>query len=466
MSRTTIALAGLGGLLLLLTLAALLLHLPRVDTALPIPERETAVGILVLQGLAYLVAVVVVLRHGSTRRATWIVLAVASLMRVAFVFEHPVLSSDIYRYVWDGQVQNAGINPYRYLPVDPALRKLRDPDVFPLINRANYAHTIYPPAAQIIFAGVGRITKSVTGMKLAMVAFELLACWCMLQMLAIARLPAERLLIYAWNPLAQWSFSFDGHIDAAAIGLLALALLLRARHRTGLAGAVLAGATLVKFFPVVVAPAFIRGGRFWRPALAGLLVVAGLYGLYASVGARVFGFLTGYDAEEGLTNGAGIWLLSPLSWLNDRTDLVDLPDDFGKFYLLAAAAAMALLGVWIARRRTPSTPSDEAATDVVVLCRDTAILAGCTMVLISPHFPWYFPWLALPAVIAPLASVIWLSVAPVILYLDPGTEHVLWGSFVYVPAIALAGFEFWKSRKAGPANAPLSIEERERCPPP
>jgi len=73
------------------------------------------------------------------------------------------------------------------------------------------------------------------------------------------------------------------------------------------------------------------------------------------------------------------------------------------------------------------------------------------MVLISPHFPWYFVRLALPAVIAPLPSAIWLSVAPAILYLDPGTEHVLWRSFVYVPAIALAGFEFWKSRNLNPA---------------
>ena len=28
----------------------------------------------------------------------------------------PLLSSDIYRYVWDGKVQAAGINPYRYVP--------------------------------------------------------------------------------------------------------------------------------------------------------------------------------------------------------------------------------------------------------------------------------------------------------------------------------------------------------------
>jgi alpha-1,6-mannosyltransferase len=38
----------------------------------------------------------------------------------------PRLSTDIYRYIWDGRVQAAGINPYLYLPVDARLAELRD----------------------------------------------------------------------------------------------------------------------------------------------------------------------------------------------------------------------------------------------------------------------------------------------------------------------------------------------------
>lgn len=448
MSRTTLQLAGLGALLLLLTLAGLVLDLPRADSGLTPFQREAVVGILIVAGAIYLAAVFVVLRHVSSRHAIWIVLGVAVLMRVAFVFAQPALSSDIYRYVWDGKVQNAGINPYRYIPTDAHLSKLRDTTVFPFINRANYAHTIYPPAAQAVFAAVGGITGTVTGMKLAMVGFEGLACWCLMQLLVFLKLPQERVLIYAWNPLAQWSFAYDGHVDAIAIGLLGLALLYRARHRFGLAGAVLAAATLVKFFPLVVAPAFVRGGKFWRPALIGALVIVLFYALYSSVGLQVFGFMPGYNDEEGLTNGTGIWLLSGLQYLNDKTDIVDLPDDYGKYYLLGAAAVMALLGAWIARRRL--LPGE---TDIGVLCRDAALLAAVAMVAVSPHYPWYFAWLALPVVIAPTPSVIWLSVSPVILYLDPGSEHSLWGAFVYVPAIGLAAFEFWKNRRPHPALA-------------
>ena len=60
------------------------------------------------------------------------------------------LSDDIYRYVWDGLVQQAGINPYHYPPEAPELGFLRDETIFPMINRKS-ALTIYPPAAQLFF---------------------------------------------------------------------------------------------------------------------------------------------------------------------------------------------------------------------------------------------------------------------------------------------------------------------------
>ena len=62
----------------------------------------------------------------------------------------PILSTDIYRYVWDGRMQAADINPYRHMPADPALATLRDTVIYPQINRADYARTIYPPVAQMV----------------------------------------------------------------------------------------------------------------------------------------------------------------------------------------------------------------------------------------------------------------------------------------------------------------------------
>ena len=71
-------------------------------------------------------------------------------------------------------VQHAHVNPYRYVPGDIALKDLRDPndDLFSNMNRRDYAHTIYPPVAQIVFFLVTTLNGSVTMMKLAMVLFE------------------------------------------------------------------------------------------------------------------------------------------------------------------------------------------------------------------------------------------------------------------------------------------------------
>ena len=426
MSPPLARLTGLGTLLALIMLGALMLHVPGADTV-GSPERANVFVAVLAAGVAvYFLAVRLVLREPMPRQAFWVVLAVAVVMRAALLPSLPFLSSDIYRYVWDGQVQAAGINPYRYLPADPALAHLRDPAVFPWINRASYALTIYPPAAQAVFAAVGLVTPTVLGMKLAMVGFEAVAVICLLGLLTLARLPRDRILLYAWNPLALWSFACDGHVDAIAVGLLALALLCRAKAREGLAGAVLAAAILVKFLPVAAAPAFLRGGRFWTPALAGLAVIALLYAPYLVGGVDVFGFLPAYGDEEGYRSGQGFWLMAGLS------HLVALPEGAGRTYMLCAAIVLGALAFWIARGR-----ASQGSASTVALCRDTAVLVACTTAAANPHYAWYYAWLALPAVVAPIPAVIWLSAAPVLFYVDPFNERFFWPGLVFVPAIAL-----------------------------
>jgi alpha-1,6-mannosyltransferase len=440
LTRPVVLLAGLGGLLLALTLAGLALDVPESVGAL---RTNLLVGLMMAQAAAYFLAVAIVLRHCLPPRALWLVLGVGLLLRAILLPTTPFLSSDIYRYVWDGRVQAAGINPYRYVPVDPALAPLRDADVYPLINRPDYARTIYPPMAQLVFAAVGRVWDSVTGVKLVMVGFEALGVLCLLPVLGLAGLPRERILIYAWNPLTLWSFASDGHVDAIAVGLVGAALLLRARHRDGWAGAVLGCATLVKFFPIVIAPALLRGGRLWRPALAGTVAIVGLYAVYSGAGSDVLGFLPSYRTEEGLADGSGFWLLAGLG------RLVALPPGASGLYLACVALGLVGLALLVIWRRVPGH-------DAVVLCGDASVLMAATMVAVSPHYPWYFAWLALPCVVAPSRTVLWLSAAPMLLYLDPWPhDRFLWPSLLYGPAIALLCADLWPRRLfAGPKGAP------------
>jgi hypothetical protein len=430
-------LAGLGAALLALTLFGLLLDVPAAASDGRAFRVTILLGLLVLAAGVYFTAVRLILCHAWPRGTVWIVVGVAISLRVLLLAAPPILSSDIYRYVWDGRVQAAGINPYRYIPADPALAALRDPIVYPQINRAGYARTIYPPLAEVVFAMTGRLSDNVTGMRLVMLGFEAIGIICLLRLLPLAGLPSERILFYAWNPLALWSFANDGHVDAIVVGLLGLALLLRARHKDSWAGAALAGAVLVKLFPLVAAPAFLRGGQFWRPALAGLLVIGCGYALYSSAGLHVFGFLPSYGQEEGLVDGTGLWALAGLA------TLIALPASAALIYAAVVVVTFLALAGWILWQPTP-------ANDAQALCRDTGLLAAAAMAATSPHYHWYFAWLALPAVVAPSRALLWLATAPLLLIEEPiPGDRFFWPSLIYVPAILLllADLRPWRAIK-------------------
>ncbi|MGH7754009.1 MAG: hypothetical protein ACREN5_14475, partial [Gemmatimonadales bacterium] len=100
----------------------------------------------------YLLALGLVARGGTTGPAALgLVLGFALVFRLLLVWTPVYLSSDAYRYLWDGRVQWAGVSPYRYPPAAPELGMLRDLEVYPHINRPT-AVTVYPPAAQWVFA--------------------------------------------------------------------------------------------------------------------------------------------------------------------------------------------------------------------------------------------------------------------------------------------------------------------------
>src|SRR5260370_42703697 len=109
------------------------------------------------------------MRGAGGRRVLALVLATAVLLRRGALSAPVFLSDDINRYIWDGRVQAHGINPYRYVPNDPHLATLRD-DVFWHINRGNYAPTIYPPVAQMLFLMATRLRETALAVKLALVA--------------------------------------------------------------------------------------------------------------------------------------------------------------------------------------------------------------------------------------------------------------------------------------------------------
>jgi hypothetical protein len=401
------------------------------------------------QAVIYFVAVAVILRARLQSRLFWLVIGGAVLLRLVALSAPPFLSNDMYRDIWDGWVQAAGINPYRYIPADQHLAFLRDAAVFPNINRANYAHTIYPPAAQMVFFICTRIIAvlhlpPVFGMKLCMVALEGVAIWAMTRLLVLAGLPPMRVLIYAWNPLPVWEFAGNGHVDAITICFIALALLAACNRKPGFGAAALAAATLTKFLPVILAPALWRRWD-WKFVAVFTVLIALFYAPYLGAGKGVLGFLSGYGAQEGIDSGNGIFFLSALGLV------VPLPGAAPKIYLgLLALVLMALAAPMVFGRALPAAP--DAATRVI--CQRCLLLGSVLMAGLSPHYPWYYCWLLVPACVLPWPSTVYLVTAGFLLYLNPIHTQLFWPAFLYGPFLVLALRDAWAGQRAMTALTP------------
>ncbi len=492
--QTNLALALLGALLFLLS------------RHLPFEYNDFTIGFSGTSGWSvwcYALAALLVL-FGPTDRFTFpLILAVAVACRLTVLPSDPVLSSDIYRYVWDGVVQHAGVNPYRYVPADPALAFLRgasDGNIFPMINRANYARTIYPPFAQILYFVITFISPTIVCMKTILVLFEGLTLWTLVQILHHLGRPREYVILYAWCPLLIWEIAGSGHIDAAVIALTTLAVLSRLRRHRLLTGLFLGLAVLTKFYPLALFPALYllkpEGGSDltpirptpksvirrldWHMPATMLALAIVLYAVYSSVGLGVFGFLHGYVAEEGMSTGARYFLLEQAQHLPGLHTLSSTA------YTLFAGATLLALTAWaflrsnnLRLRATQGSPSSQPTTQpnrrdpgvspiptplpaAVPVRLDqvyatateptpdanfllpTLALAWALMLLFSPHYPWYVAWL-IPFLVLlpnlPLAAYLlgFFYLCTTALAVGSGPRQFLLNQYLYAGLLLAAG---------------------------
>jgi hypothetical protein len=143
------------------------------------------------------------------------IILVAAILRMMFLWRTPELSDDIYRYLFDGMTLLSGQNPFAAAPGDVMPT---DPVMVDLILKINHADlpTIYPPAAQFVFAA-GAFIGGIFGMKLVLVLLDLLTCIFMIKLLVALKRPVACAVLYAWHPLPVIEVAASGHIDAAAL---------------------------------------------------------------------------------------------------------------------------------------------------------------------------------------------------------------------------------------------------------
>ncbi|HEU4403644.1 MAG TPA: hypothetical protein VFT43_16235 [Candidatus Polarisedimenticolia bacterium] len=388
--------------------------------------------------------------------AIWFVLGFACLFRLTLLAGVPALSTDLYRYRWDGKVTLAGLNPFLEPPADPSLAGLRD-DLDTHLEHTD-VRTIYPPAAQWLFASGASIGRGVLGLKGLMILADLAAIAVLHRLLVARGLSPQRLLIYAWNPLAVIEVAWSGHLEPVGVASVLLAGLAIVRKKDAAAVASLALGGLVKILPFVLLLPLLKTIRARWLALVPLLVAAACWP-YRAAGWRLLDGLREYSdrwvANEslfGLVLGLVSWidptsaLKSAIAFLRARIPGSEPLDRLYFFVyppqIARALCAVAVIACVVAILRLRVEP-----------LRALFLMTGALLLLSPIAHPWYLLWILPWLCLFPSGSWILLSGLAVLSYANLGAagrldEPYPWVRFAeYLPFYAALALEWRAARR-------------------
>jgi len=321
----------------------------------------------------------------------WLILGVAAIIRVMFVFRPPELSDDIYRYIWDGLQMVFGNNPYQLAPAHVLPQSQVAAEILPLVNHPDLV-TIYPPGAQVVFLMAALLGHQTWVLKGLLSLMDLLSCVMIIRLLKQFDLKTSRSILYAWHPLTVLEISGSGHIDAAGIFFFFLSLSIAFNTISSssfpdrmkknlpviLSGLFYAWSCLIKLFPVLFFPILLKSvSRQYRHLfLAGVLSGGLLLCL------PFFGHLT--HMAETLFLYTRHWAFSGLSYVS-LTHL-HLSGDLSRT-ILGTLFLAALSVIWL---RTPGSFFGRSSAEVTNFSFYSLYLINLAFLFFTPTLhPWY-----------------------------------------------------------------------------
>ena len=358
MTRERVLFAACAAVLVASMLAIGLLRLPHKHIG-------TFLTLYAAAFLGYVLAAWTVLRSPSAGgvRPPLIIL-VSVLLHACLIPARPDLSTDIYRYAWEGRVVANGGNPFSSVPEDTTFASLRDGDYGRVVYRNMPA--IYPPLAQGAFALAAIAHPGPFALKVLFSLFDIGTALVLLRLLRRRGLPEATVLLFAWNPLVIVETAHSGHVDAMAAFFLVLGLALWESGRRVWAGIVLGLSALVKYLALASLPWLVRR-RYLAVAIVLAAVVVVGYIPFWNAGAKLFASLRLYTATWYF-NGPPFFVLS--SFLGSQ--------DLARRLLLGGGATFVLVAAM--RERD--------------LARFLYLVVGCALVVSPTVYPWYLLWIA------------------------------------------------------------------------
>ena len=189
-----------------------------------------------------------------------------ALIRGLFLFYTPELSQDFYRFIWDGNIQILGINPYLYTP-DHLIEIIGFPNDKMLykgmgsLSSSNFSN--YPPLSQYLFKIMGYLNRSdlflpVLSLRIIYLIGEFFIFFTGIALLKKINLNPEYIGWYFLNPIIIIEGIGNLHSEAFMLCFTLAAVLFIARNKSILGGLFMSLAIAIKLLPLLIFPVFFR----------------------------------------------------------------------------------------------------------------------------------------------------------------------------------------------------------------
>jgi alpha-1,6-mannosyltransferase len=358
-------------------------------------------------------------------------LGVALLIRATFLFVTPVGSDDVYRYLWDGKVQAAGINPYLYSPNAPELASLKSNLLPALVNHPEMKSVYFPVSQWIFYLSFTLAGESMWGFKLFLLlaeALTLAATWRLTHLMGVPRASA---LLYALCPLPIVQFAYDAHLDGLGLPLLAFALVYHLSQKRIPSLLLLGVSFAVKPVGLVLLPLLVLRERKMTTRLLTLALPLVPFGL------QFLPYWSTPHPFDGLLMFSRHWTFNGIAF--EAIDSLFSDNLVSRLVCAGCLVVALLLLYWYPMRQYVKF-----------------YLAILLLLLFSPVVhPWYICWLVLfVPLVRPWSGIIYaatasLTVCTVVQYKLTGVweQRPLLLAGEYLPVFTALGIELWRERR-------------------
>jgi alpha-1,6-mannosyltransferase len=401
--------------------------------------------------------------NGLTERQLLGSLAIAGSL---LLLTAPILSEDIFRYVWDGFNFASGTNPYCDAPSSPALDHFSATHKLESV-RGSIGHaqlpTIYPPLAQVVFAVSSFFSPSTIPIRI----LGLLAIMCcallLFRLLKSRGINPSFVIIFAFNPLVLVEVCVSGHVDIFAVMFVLGALRMAQNDRHSLSAFMVVCAVLTKVIPVLIVPIVLQ--RRWKQWGICLAAISTVYLLFSMSECSPLGSLSTFSGKW--RHNAG--LFGALHWLLEQA----------ASNIEGLSSISHTMARWLTGNSQINSPSLVAMLSTKLICIGLVVsfflwlrrsnwameikvfsLFGFFFVVSPVVHPWYLIWVLplLPYLwslnrVATAAPLIWWSVSSLVAYkarielLTNGKWHtpveLLWLEYAVFVCLCVGSLWFW-----------------------